>query len=121
MDKQHIVFYYRCILMSNDTTAQLQIEETTPELLGERIRQARKMKNLSQIELAMEIGISDKAISSYEVGRAVPPLDILQRLSVSLNKPISYFFNEQDDRQMSLAQKVDQMIRDLNEIKELVS
>lgn len=93
----------------------------TSEVLGERIRHARKLKNLSQIELASLIGISDKAISSYEVGRAIPPLDILQKISISLTMPISFFFNQPEEKHSALANKVDQMIKELNELKELVS
>lgn len=96
-------------------------DRITAEMLGDKIRQARKLKEMSQIELASEIGVSDKAVSSYEVGRAIPPVDILQKISITLNKPIAYFFNESEDKQSTLADKVDQMIKELNEIKQLVS
>lgn len=88
------------------------------QLLSERIRVARKAVSLSQIDLANLVGVSDKAISSYEVGRAVPPLDILKKISVVTNKPMSFFFDEENNGE-SVVKKVDKMIEDLNDIKKI--
>jgi transcriptional regulator with XRE-family HTH domain len=88
------------------------------QLLSDRIRNARKQASLSQIDLANMVGVSDKAISSYEVGRAVPPLDILKKISVITNKPMSFFFNEDESNQV-VVKKVDRMIEELNDIKKI--
>lgn len=87
-------------------------------LLSERIRSARKLANLSQIDMANLVGVSDKAISSYEVGRAVPPLDILKKISAVTNKPIAFFFNE-DINNSTVLEKVDKMIEELNDIRKI--
>jgi transcriptional regulator with XRE-family HTH domain len=88
------------------------------QLLSERIRSARKNVNLSQIDLANLVGVSDKAISSYEVGRAVPPLDILKKISVVTNKPMSFFFDEENNGE-AVVKKVEKMIEELNDIKKI--
>jgi transcriptional regulator with XRE-family HTH domain len=87
-------------------------------MLSDRIRIARKEAMLSQIELAQLIGVSDKAISSYEVGRAIPPLDILKKISVITEKQMSFFFDEDPGTRVVL-QKVDNMIEELNSIKKI--
>ena len=88
------------------------------QMLSERIRLARKEAVLSQIELAQLVGVSDKAISSYEVGRAIPPLDILKKISVITGKQMAFFFDE-DPSNRAVLQKVDKMIEDLNAIKKI--
>ncbi len=88
------------------------------QMLADRIRIARKEATLSQIDLAQLVGVSDKAISSYEVGRAVPPLDILKKISVVTSKQMSFFF-EEDPATRVVLQKVDKMIEELNNIKKI--
>ena len=87
-------------------------------MLSDRIRLARKESALSQIDLATMVGVSDKAISSYEVGRAIPPLDILKKISVVTGKQMSFFFDEDPGNRVVL-QKVDKMIEELNSIKKI--
>ncbi len=40
--------------------------------LGEQIKQAREMKNMSQEELASRLGVSRQAVSKWENNLAVP-------------------------------------------------
>jgi len=87
-------------------------------LLSARIRNARKDANLSQIELANLVGISDKAISSYEVSRATPPLDVLKKIAAVTGKQMSFFF-DQDADSVVLLEKVDKMILELQDIKKI--
>ena len=46
----------------------------TPKILGSRIKEARDKKGLTQRELAMRVGLSDKSISLYEKGVSYPPI-----------------------------------------------
>ena len=43
--------------------------------LGLRIRELREKKNLTQVEFAEMIDITDKALSKIEVGRSYPHLN----------------------------------------------
>ena len=88
------------------------------QLLSERVRQSRKDAKLSQIELAQLVGVSDKAISSYEVGRAVPPLEVLTKISSVTGKHLSYFFSGESDMSV-LIEKVDNMIEELHSLKKI--
>ena len=47
-----------------------------PEI-GERIKQLRRQRNISQVELARHLGVSKSVVSSYENALHFPPYDIL--------------------------------------------
>lgn len=52
--------------------------KTTKALLGERIKELRKKRQLSQEQLAEKIQIDAKNLSRIEVGRGYPSLDTLE-------------------------------------------
>ncbi len=60
-------------------------------MLGERIKQARRIACLSLRELAAKVGVSHEAIAKYESGRDVPSSGVLLRLSESLNVGVDFF------------------------------
>ena len=62
--------------------------------LGERLRQARLEAGLSQRQLCGET-ITRNMLSQIENGSARPSMDTLRMLAVRLDKPISYFLEEQ--------------------------
>ncbi len=53
--------------------------------LGEKIRQLRKSKGLTQEQLAEKIGIDNKHLSRIEKGRHMPTYNILKRLAKVLD------------------------------------
>lgn len=63
------------------------------EKIGKFISAMRKEKNLTQKQLAENLGITDKAISKWETGRSMPDnamlLDLCKALDVSLNELLS--------------------------------
>jgi transcriptional regulator with XRE-family HTH domain len=84
-----------------------------------RLKTAREIKNISQRKLGMLLGLSDKAISAYESGRTYPPLDTLLKIAKELEKPVSYFLDE-DTKEASLISRVDKLSFDLKDFaKEL--
>ena len=52
--------------------------------MGLKIREIRKQRGLTQSDLARRINKSVSAISSYESGRQVPPLDVALTISRAL-------------------------------------
>lgn len=44
---------------------------------GKVISQVRKKKGLTQKQLAIKLGISDKTISKWEVGKGMPELSLM--------------------------------------------
>jgi len=60
--------------------------------MGERIREARQERGLSQEELARNVGRSRPAISQMETGKMEPDASTLLSLALHLRKPLVYFF-----------------------------
>ena len=56
--------------------------------LGGRIAQLRKEQNLTQQQLADELGIAQQMIASYEIGRRRVPVSMIPTLAKSLAVPI---------------------------------
>jgi transcriptional regulator with XRE-family HTH domain len=57
--------------------------------IGHLLRRWRTARRLSQLDLALETGISSRHLSYLETGRAQPSRDMVLRLSVALQVPLS--------------------------------
>ena len=55
---------------------------------GNLLYKLRNKANLTQNELAKKLGITNKAVSKWENGKAKPTTDILKKLSILFNIPI---------------------------------
>lgn len=53
----------------------------------------RAIKNITQEELAREIGVTRQAINSIELGKFVPSTLLALRLSKYFNKPVNDLFS----------------------------
>ena len=62
--------------------------------LSEKLVFLRKEKNLSQMEVAEELGVSRQAISRWEVGAAVPSTDNLRFLGKLYDTPVDVLLND---------------------------
>lgn len=85
--------------------------------LGKRIKEARQRAGLSQQQLADSIGVSDKTISAYEVGRVDPPLESLSSISGATSHPMAYFIG---DVQSNIEAKLDRIAREMEEVRRLM-
>jgi transcriptional regulator with XRE-family HTH domain len=61
-------------------------------LIGERLRELRKAKGLTQDALERLTGIKRNQLSCYENCHFVPSLEILERLAVALGVPLWQLF-----------------------------
>ncbi|MCI0408803.1 MAG: helix-turn-helix transcriptional regulator [Acidobacteria bacterium] len=64
--------------------------------IGLRIRAVRLEQGIKQKELARKIGISQGALTNFELGRRKISLDWLTRIARALETPISYFLGDLD-------------------------
>ena len=71
--------------------------------VGERLRAARRNKNLSQKELGELIGTSAQQILKYEKATDVPSLPRFVELAAALNTPATFFFEDHYISKDSLA------------------
>lgn len=60
-------------------------------VLASRLRDARKIRRLSQGELADQVGVSRQAVSAFERGDRQPEAATLQRIAGILVQPVSFF------------------------------
>jgi|SRR5690606_18179776 len=91
--------------------------------LGKRIKTAREESHMSQLQVGVALGVSDKTISGYELGRIAPPVDKLMHLADLFKKPITFFLGA-DPKEYKVASRlraVEVALRDirkqLNEIR----
>lgn len=87
--------------------------------IAKRIRQARQQSYLSQQDLGKAIGVSDKSISAYEQGRAVPPVNKLKKIASATSHPLNYFTDEKAD-QATIASRLVKVEQQLKQIKRLL-
>ena len=53
--------------------------------LGNRIRELRKIKGVSQLELAYDMDMSMNTISGIELGKISPKIETLRKIAEKLN------------------------------------
>lgn len=73
--------------------------------LGQKLRKLRKEQNLTQLELAQQVGITNGQISTIERGVSSPSLATLHRIAQALNVPMTEFFEDERQREVELVRK----------------
>ena len=86
--------------------------------IGQKIKAARKIKRITQDELAKVIGVSDKSISAYESDRANPPLSVVEKISKATNQSLNFFL--EDTIETSILSKLMEVENQFKEIKRLL-
>lgn len=61
-------------------------------LLGKRIRELRKTKGISQLDLAFDMDMSMNTISYIELGKISPKIETLQKIAEKLNISMAELF-----------------------------
>ena len=91
----------------------------TVDRLYKRIRQAREAAYLSQQQLGKAIGVSDKSVSAYEKGRAMPSIDKLKKIAVSTHQPLNFFTEEKAEESL-IHGKLNSIEQQLKQIRKLL-
>lgn len=63
------------------------------EFIGEKIRNIRKLNNMTQDKFAGRMHITQQTLSRYENGATSIPYKLLSGISIEFRVPISYFFD----------------------------
>ncbi len=64
--------------------------------IGERIKEVRNYRGISQEQLAAGAGVKKAAVSLYESNQRKPSFEALEGIADTLNINISYLFGETD-------------------------
>ncbi len=51
-------------------------------MFGEKLRQLRENNHLTQEQLAIKLGVSDKTVSSWEINRTEPNMNMVQKIAI---------------------------------------
>ena len=86
--------------------------------IGRFIAECRKKNNLTQMQLAEKLNITDRAISKWETGRAMPDssimLDLCKELKITLNELLSGEMIEMKD----YSKKTEELLLEMQKQKE---
>ncbi len=91
-------------------------------IIAYRIKNARKLKLLSQQEVAAELGVSKQMISKYEKGMTIPDSAKLIKLAHLFGQKIDYFFRayKVDLGEINFRKKYSFSKKRLDALKELI-
>ncbi len=64
------------------------------EIVATNLIELRKRKHLTQVELAEQIGYSDKSISKWELGKSIPSVDILKQFADFYGVTLDFLITE---------------------------
>ena len=62
-------------------------------ITGKIIKELREKQNLTQVEIASIIGVSDKTISKWETGKGLPDISLIKPLSKALKVSVIELMN----------------------------
>ena len=62
-------------------------------ITGSTIKQLREKRNLTQADLAQQIGVSSKTVSKWETAKGLPDISLLQPLAQALNISVIELMN----------------------------
>jgi len=89
---------------------------------GERVKVLRIEKNISQKELAEELGVNSSHLSRFELGKGRMSLPTLQRIAQILDVTVSYLLGEEEKphhREKNLDEQLRGKISELEKVSPL--
>jgi transcriptional regulator with XRE-family HTH domain len=86
--------YFRDLAAADPEFATASREEADKLKLARRIRELREAKGLSQTQLAEMIETKQPSIARIESGRALPRLEVLQRIAAALGMRLTIEFEK---------------------------
>ena len=87
--------------------------------IGKFICEMRKRKNLTQLELAKKIGVTDRAISHWENGRRMPDLSLIKSLCNELDITVNDLLSGEIVDKDKLEEKLEENL--LNNLKDVIN
>lgn len=87
--------------------------------IGDRIRKLREKNNLSQLELAKKLQISNSTLSQYESGARTPSDDIKLKIADFFDVSTDYLLGKTDNPRLTaknerdVAKKIEELQQDL--------
>ena len=83
------------------TFEDLPIEKVHYTTFGERLREIRKDRGLSQTELAKILKSSKQMVSCYELNQRSPRIELVKKYAEALNVPLDYLLGDTEAEAIS--------------------
>ncbi|KNY10072.1 hypothetical protein AKG11_33105 [Shinella sp. SUS2] len=95
------------------------------DLVGVRVKTARRLRGMSQADLAAQIERTLDAVSAIERGKSLPNIETLNRLSRVLGIPAKDFFDDSTEssspRRAAHLAEITMLLRDFSDAKLLTA
>ena len=88
-----------------------RIQSSQAVSFGERLAALRKAAGFTQVELAAELGISQRMVAYYESPDATPPANLLAQIAAALGISIDELFGRQTAKRRLVKQEGDSRLR----------
>lgn len=93
------------IFLSNDNKVNNKLDCTDNKIIGNRISELRKENQVTQVQLAKMLGVSQQTISKYENGSREPDNATLLKLSKMFNVTIDYLLENSIEKCQEIKEK----------------
>ena len=80
--------------------------ENLPQTVGKNLQTLRKSKGMTQQELAKQVNYSDKSISKWELGYALPSVDILLDFASYYGVSLDFLVTEHQEEEIKKTTEV---------------
>ena len=89
------------------------MEESTIQLqqIGQKVKEARLNKSLTQQELAERCNLTKSHISKIENGQAAPAIATLSKIAQALNAPLSWFLESNIQQKLSIVKNTERTVK----------
>lgn len=96
-----------------DIIFMIEVDEMENKVFAERIKKLRIEKKLTQQELGNKFGLTSTGVSYWESGKAIPSMDMINKLSDFFCVTIDYLIGkskiDENDEGMILFRKAEQV------------
>ena len=89
-------------------------------MLGDRIREIRLAKKMSQVELAKTLGVTKQSVSNWENENIQPSIEMLSKIADSLSVTTDYLLSRENKRYLDVTGVSESLIQNLQAIIEEV-
>ena len=87
-------------------------------MLGNRIREIRLAKKISQVELAKTLGVTKQSVSNWENENIQPSIEMLSKLADALSVTTDFLLLREDKRYLDVTGISETFIQNLQSIIE---
>ena len=86
-------------MVGSDRNVAMAAKQAALKAFGARLQEARSNTSLTQEDVADKLTVSTQTVRNWEAGRTEPSRSDKERLASLYNKPVEWFFEEEDEPQ----------------------